>query len=585
MRLVPGNDLVLGNTSGSDTPILLSKNDRDKHLYVCGSTGTGKSKFLENLIRQDIRNWNKSRCGLLLLDPHGSLYDNVVRWLSSRDIDRPVILVDLRQDEWVVGYNMLRHRPETDPAVIVNNFVQAMAYVWGQSGTDETPLFARWASNILSALYERKVTLVEALHLIDHSAKRMRYAITHNLSNRAAARDWTFSYSLTPKDFEAQISSTVNRLNPFLSTKLIRHMFGQSASLDLGKAMQDGHIILVNLATQGGRVSDEDSALFATVLLSDLWAEAKVRGKGSDGKPPKPFYVYCDEFQNFVTPTIARNLDQARGFGLHLTLAHQFPNQLLHAGAHGKQVYDSVFENARTKVVFSLESEENLRPLAQALFRGVLTPDKIRREIYSTKVMGYEEAYRIAYGKSVSQSAGGALSRGRVSGAGSGGTEVYTGEVPLVAMNPNDLTTLSKSDSLFASDSESESEAWGHSIAESEARVPMLIPKMGKELSSVENESIEDQLFRAMAILSDQQQRHCVVRIVGERLPVALKTPTLMPAPNNSARIAKFTKHQMEKWPFAISSAAAEQRIMEREKMLLAEPVNREPILTKRKLR
>ena len=73
-----GNDLILGQLAGSGAAIGMSRAERDKHLYVCGGTGTGKSKFLENIIRQDIKQWHKSKCGMLVLDPHGSLYDSLI---------------------------------------------------------------------------------------------------------------------------------------------------------------------------------------------------------------------------------------------------------------------------------------------------------------------------------------------------------------------------------------------------------------------------------------------------------------------------------------------------------------------------
>src|SRR5690606_19222137 len=135
------------------------------------------SKFLESLIRQDIRAWRKSRCGMLVLDPHGSLYDSLVRWLAwNKDVlgSRPVVPIDLRQDDWIVSYNPLRKRGSVDPAVLVDNFTDAIAYVWGQGGTDQTPLFARWAGNILRPLYEKGLTLVEAEHLVDRVSKQMR---------------------------------------------------------------------------------------------------------------------------------------------------------------------------------------------------------------------------------------------------------------------------------------------------------------------------------------------------------------------------------------------------------------------------
>src|ERR1051325_1316478 len=104
MKASLGNDLTLGHLAGRNASLRFPRNLRDKHLYVCGGTGTGKSKFLEFLIRQDIANWRNSKCGVLVLDPHGSLYDSLIEWLAWHDIQAPIIPIDLRQDDWVVSY-------------------------------------------------------------------------------------------------------------------------------------------------------------------------------------------------------------------------------------------------------------------------------------------------------------------------------------------------------------------------------------------------------------------------------------------------------------------------------------------------
>src|SRR5438045_5687447 len=108
MRPPAGNDLNLGQVSARNVTLGFPRTERDKHLYICGGTGTGKSKFLEHLIRQDIRKWSKSKCGMLVLDPHGSLYDNLINWLAWTELERPIIPIDLRQDEWVIAYNVIR---------------------------------------------------------------------------------------------------------------------------------------------------------------------------------------------------------------------------------------------------------------------------------------------------------------------------------------------------------------------------------------------------------------------------------------------------------------------------------------------
>lgn len=144
VRRPPGNDLDLGYLGGRKAKIRLSRTQRDKHLYICGGTGTGKSRLLKNLIRQDIRNWSKNKCGLLVIDPHGNLYDNLINWLAWNKFERlPIISIDLRQDDWVVSYNLLRQRKQADPAVVIGNITEAMAYVWGR----REPTRHRFSSN------------------------------------------------------------------------------------------------------------------------------------------------------------------------------------------------------------------------------------------------------------------------------------------------------------------------------------------------------------------------------------------------------------------------------------------------------
>jgi len=560
MRRAIGNNLKLGLIDGNGISLEMTPEMRSTHLYLSGSTGTGKSKMLEYLIRQDIANWHKSKCGMLLLDPHGSLYDSLVNWISWNEPylkNVPIVPIDLRQTDWTVGYNVMRPRTKADPSVIISNFIQAMAYVWGAEGTDKTPLFARIGSNVLWTLYENGMTLLESEYLIDRTNRMMRSEMATALSKRSVVKDWEYANTLSPKDFDAQISSTVNRFHSFLHNEKLRLMFGQSdASLDLGKALNEGSIIIVNLSTEGARVSEEDAALFATLLLSDLWTAAKERGKGTDAKQVKPFYVYIDEFQNFITPTIAKNLDQARGFGLHLTLANQFPRQILHAGANGAQVYDSVMANARSKVIFETRGEENLRPLALDLFMGTMNPDEIKHKLYSTKVMDYVEETRTIHGRSENWSDATGLFTGATGTEGMGGMMNGTTKEDPLAWNTSDADSTGTSQISVKGGGMSETE------------VPFLRPVMGKELSSVQFRPLEEQLFRAMAVLHDQKQRHAVARIVGMRAPVTIVTPTVEKTPADAKMERSFLTRQYKKLPFALPTNEAHTAIADRERKI-----------------
>jgi hypothetical protein len=396
MRSIPGNDLILGNLAGRDATLTFSRTERDKHLYICGGTGTGKSKFLENLIRQDIRNWHKSKCGMIVLDPHGSLYDNLIQWLAwnERYIEAPVIPIDLRQDDWVVSYNLLRQRQLADPAVLVDNITDAMAYVWGQGGTNQTPLFARWAGNVIRTLYEKNLTLVESEYLVDHMAKQVRYAMTADLKDRPSRQDWQFAATLTAKDFEAQIGSTVNRLQRFIRNQTMRAMFGHA------------------------------------------------------------------------------------------------------------------------------------------------------------------------------------------SGAGVGGTQSF--------FDGSEASSSSESWSGFGAESESENDSQSESVTHSRSLVPTLIPVFGKELAHVQFRSLEEQLFRAMAVLFDQKQRQGVARLVGMSAPVSLYTPTVETMPGSEERTKAFLSRCYEKLPFALPSAQAQKQLAERAETFtdtLFREFADEPITAKRRVR
>ena len=579
MRRFPGNKLELGIVDGKGVSLEMTPRMRSTHLYICGSTGTGKTKLLEHLARQDIKNWHKSKCGALIIDPHGSLYDSLITWIAWNEPylkDVPIVPIDLRQKDWTIGYNVMRPRTVADPAVVISNFIQAMAYVWGADGTQNTPLFARIGKEVLWPLYEKKMTLLEAEYLVDRTNKRVRSELTEGLSKHSVSQSWAFANALSPRDFDAQFSSTVNRFNSFLHAEKLRLMFGQNGtSLDLGKALEEGQIIIANLSTEGARVSEEDASLFATLLLSDLWTAAKERGKGTEEGDMKPFYVYVDEFQNFITPTIAKNLDQARGFGLHLTLANQFPRQILHAGANGAQVYDSVMANARSKVVFSLEGEENLRPLVHSLFMNVLNPNEIKLQLYARKIMDYAEETRTVESESENWSDG----VGDFSGTTD--TESAGGAIHDGSEQEAHLWNISSAMSGGTSHTSM------RGVSRGKTTVPFLKPIFGQELSSVQYRSLEEQVFRAMAALSDQEQRHGIAKLVGMRSPFNIVTPTVTKKPTSKDMTHSFLTRVYEKLPFALRSEIAHKEIEDRQQKIRSGSATKstaEPIAIRRKI-
>jgi hypothetical protein len=567
-----GNDLLIAMSPSGGEPLMLKKEQRSRHLYVTGSTGSGKSKFLEHLIRQDIMNWRKGgECGLLLLDPHGAIYDGLMHWLTRTGhiYERPVIPIDLRRDDWVVAYNVLRERERVAASVVTDNLVDALAYVWGAAGTDQTPLFARIATAVFQALYEHKLTLVEALKILEVSGHEFRATLARGTRDEATRGTLEALNTLKPSDYEFQIGSTRNRFQRLLRNVSLRTAFGQTeVSFDFGEALREGSIVLVSLATEGGTVSQENASTFATLMLADLWTAAKERGKGTD---PKPFYLYIDEFQRFVSPTIAENLDEARGFGLHLTLAHQYPSQLIEASRdYGQRLYESIMENARSKVVFSLSlRDRNLAPLADWLYSGSFDPYRVKHELYSRKVMDYVEETREITARTTSRGTAHNEARGEAAGTGSVQGQTWStsgdGAIILPPTQWSHTTLESRASTDTSSRGQSESEFESESVSE----VPVFIPILGEELSNIQFLSLDEQRFQAEQRIMGQKDRHATARFLGMHTPVEIRTPEVPPRFASEERVEDYRLEQLAKLPYVLSSDEAKARLEKRHNALV----------------
>jgi hypothetical protein len=305
----------------------------------------------------------------------------------------------------------------------------------------------------------------------------------------------------------------------------------------------------------------QDADTLGTLLLTDLWAAARERGKNKPNQ--KPFYVFVDEFQRFITPDIAESLAEARGFGLHITAANQFPGQLLDEGDAGKKLYKGIMENARSKAVFQLSDEENLQLLARWLFRGSMNPDEIRLALKTTKVIGYRQEQRQSFttGKSRSQGGGSGRSRGSNSSRGETVHEHLRG----IERDEDLLVT----DGEGRSESTAENSSWGESESDSVTEQTVDVPILGRELSSVQFRSLDEQLHRAIVALFDQQQRHCVVRLEGMKVPIAIRVPNVPDIHLPAEQVEGYRLERLSRLPFALRRAEAVSRIESRQKLLL----------------
>src|SRR5438552_3241331 len=151
-------------------PIRIDSRDRKIHMHVIGSSGSGKSRFLEWMIRGDLKN----RQPFCLIDPHGELYDATVAYCARHVLDRELILLNLSEPASVIGFNPFRKTPDGDISVQVDRRITATMHAWGVENTDETPTLARTLRLIYTAMMERGLGLPQIEHLLNFSAKDVR---------------------------------------------------------------------------------------------------------------------------------------------------------------------------------------------------------------------------------------------------------------------------------------------------------------------------------------------------------------------------------------------------------------------------
>jgi TraM recognition site of TraD and TraG len=484
--------------------IFLNPEDRKIHTHVIGSSGSGKSRFLEWMMRGDLKN----RQGFCLIDPHGELYDAVVAWSARNVLDRDITLLNLSEPGSIVGFNPFRRKDDGDISVQVDRRISATMHAWGVPNADETPTLARTLRLIYTVMIEQNLGLPQAQHLIDFNAKDIRGFLIERLQSPLIKNEWNELHQLKARDWRDEILSAKNRLFKLLTSSAMNRFMGlPDISIDLRQAMDQGKVILVNLK-QSKHLSHEGARTFGALLVSEFFEAAIERGTGDAGRDPKPYYLYLDEFQNFVSLDIARMLAEVRKFGLFLVLAHQYFEQL------DEDITSAALNNCQIKAVFGGLSTANARRMAEELFIGKLDPEKIKVAIYQTK---FWPEYRRdkAYGRSSSTGTAHGTTSTSASASFTGaasGQMFYTPDSWFGVGTPAGTNDSASSGSTTSSGS-GYSDMENSSTSESEVDIPIFFPVPFQELSSVQYFSLEEQLTKLTTALKNQFQRHCFIQI------------------------------------------------------------------------
>lgn len=500
------NPLHLG-FDAADRPLRLLPENRKTHMHVIGSSGSGKSKFLEWMNRGDLRN----RQGFALLDPHGTLYHEVLKYCAHHVLDREIILLDLSQPTSVIGFNPFQRSGDGDVSVQVDRRISATMHAWDIPNTDQTPTLARTLRLIYTVMLEMNLGLPQVAHLIDFNAGDIRTHLIEQLSTPLVQKEWRELQLLRAKDWRDETLSAKNRLFKFLTSPTLGRIMGvQGRTLNLQEIMDQGKVLLINLAPSD-HLSHENARVFGALLVNEFFECALRRQKDRFGNDPIPYYLYMDEFQNFVSLDIANMLDEVRKFGLFQILSHQRFGQL------DENIIDAVLTNCQIKAVFGGLPYESAERMAKELFIGKLDPKKIKAAIYQTKFWPQYSRDKV-YTRTVSNVTVSGRSSSAASGvvAGSGSGEAF---IPGDWFNGPAQVGTSTFESLAQSSMSGTSEmsAETYSESEGEADVPIFIPVPFQELSSVQYYSLEEQLIELIAALKEQYGRHCFIKVPNQQ--------------------------------------------------------------------
>jgi hypothetical protein len=372
---IPATGLYLGKSTyrGLAKPVYMDIDDRRRHMYIIGKTGTGKSEFLKDMIMQDIRGGQ----GLAVIDPHGDLIDDILPMIPPKRAE-DVILFDPSDTARPMGFNMLEASTEEQKHYVVSSIIGLMYKLFDPNKTGIIgPRFEHAIRNaMLTVMYEKGSTFVEVVRVLTDA--NYVQELLPKVEDPIIRRYWTDQIAQTSDFHKSEVLDyIVSKFGRFVTNKMIRNIIGQSDSaFNFRKVMDEKKILLINLAK--GKIGEENSQFLGLILVPKILVAAMSRQDMAKDQRCD-FFLYVDEFQNFATPDFAQILSEARKYKLNLIVANQFTGQM------EEDVKNAIFGNVGTLISFRVGVTD--ANYLQHEFQPVFTEaDLINVERYNTYI-------------------------------------------------------------------------------------------------------------------------------------------------------------------------------------------------------
>ncbi len=341
-----GIRLGWNNFRGEKKTIYLNDKDRFRHLYCIGQTGMGKTQFLKVMAKQDIA----AGRGLCVVDPHGDLIDELLQWVPKERAE-DVILFDPADTSRPMGLNLFEASTAEERDFITNDALKIMIGLFGEEVfSARLQDYFRNAALTLMEDTDEPGTITDVVRLFtDEAWQRSKVA---KVTNPIVKEWWDHTYaSMGDREKQEMIPFWAAKFGQFITNSLIRNIIGQPRSgFSVSEAMDTKKIVLVKLSK--GLIGDLNATLLGMILVNKIQVAAMNRAKIADASNRVPFFLYVDEFQNFVTDAFESILSEARKYKLGLIIAHQYIAQL--TKGQNDKVKNAVFGNVGSMVAFKV---------------------------------------------------------------------------------------------------------------------------------------------------------------------------------------------------------------------------------------
>ena len=341
---LPTSGMFLGRSiyRGNERPIYITDEDRMRHMYVLGRTGTGKTEFLKSMILQDM----KAGRGLCFLEPHGDGIEELLELVPPERAE-DVIVFDPADMSRPMGLNLLEVNHEDEMHFVASSIINLMYKLYDPHKTGMVgPRFEHTVRNaMLTAAVIPGATFIEVTRIIQNP--QYVQELLPKVKDPIVKRFWTEQIAQTSDFHKSEtLDYIVSKFGRFITNKVMRNIIGQSKSaFSFRDVMDNQKILFLKLAK--GLLGEEDANFLGLVLVPKILAAALSR-QDLPKEQRKPFYFYVDEFQNFATPDFAQILSEARKYGLSLTMANQFVSQI------DDEVKNAIFGNVGTMCVYRM---------------------------------------------------------------------------------------------------------------------------------------------------------------------------------------------------------------------------------------